>query len=40
MPKIFWLSVSHVENSESFLLEFADFAKTMKTGSLSQIPQV
>ena len=32
MPKIFWLSVSHVENSESFLLEFADFAKRLPKG--------
>ena len=32
MPKIFWLSVSHVENPESFLLEFADFAKRLPKG--------
>lgn len=32
MPKIFWLSVSHVENSESFLAEFADFAKRLPKG--------
>ncbi len=32
MPKIFWLSVSHVENSESFLMEFSDFAKKLPKG--------
>lgn len=32
MPKIFWLSISHVEETESFIQEYADFVKRLPKG--------
>lgn len=32
MPKVFWLSISHVEEEEPFLEEYADFAKRLPKG--------
>lgn len=32
MPKIFWLSVSHVQDEDVFLQEYADFAKRLPKG--------
>ena len=32
MPKVFWLSISHVEETESFILEYADFVRRLPKG--------
>lgn len=32
MPKIFWLSTTHIENTEVFLNEYAQFAKSLPKG--------
>ncbi len=34
MPKVFWLSISHVENEVEFLEGYADFAKRLPKGIL------
>ena len=32
MPRVFWLSVTHIEDTESFLSEFAHFSKSLPKG--------
>jgi len=32
MPKVFWLSVSHIENLDQFILEYNHFAKNLPKG--------
>lgn len=34
MPKVFWLSISHVEDNKSFLRDYADFIKRLPKGIL------
>lgn len=34
MPKLFWLSITHIENTEVFLGEYAQFAKSLPKGIL------
>lgn len=34
MPRVFWLSISHVEDAQSFLMSYADFIKKLPKGIL------